>query len=152
MFQGTNACKLSCKLHTAHPQMLGFTSSSFSLLVSISVLGKWNETRTSNSSPKASTPLFSHLWNISYFKYMCWPYHFSAVTLLKIFQLCSICRDIPGCYPPGNSEEGLKIVTCSVSGWRFDSGTENSDSLQHGRRAAGAPVSPCQMGLISTWH
>lgn len=71
---------------------------------------------------------------------------------IEDFQLCSICRDIPCCCPPENSEEGLKIVTCSISGWTFDSGTENSHSLQHGKRAAGASVSPWETRLTSTWH
>lgn len=75
-----------------------------------------------------------------------------CLNCIEDFQLCSICRDIPCCYPLGNSEEGLKIATRSISGWRFDSRTENSHSLQHGKRAAGAPVSPWEMGLTPTWH
>lgn len=66
---------------------------------------------------------------------------------IEDFQLCSVCRDIPCCYPPGDSEESLKLLSCSISGWRFDSGSENSHSLQHGN-----PEPPCEMGMIPTWH
>lgn len=131
MLQGTAACKL----HIADLWILGFFSSSFPLTVSISVLDNWNETRTRNSGPKASTLLFSQLWIISYFKYLYWPHHSSDIILLKTFNFTLSTEIYPCCHPPGNSEEGLKIVACSISGCTFDPGTKHPHTLQHGRRA-----------------
>lgn len=126
MLQGTAAYKLSCKLRVANLWILGF-SSSFSLTVSISVLVKWNETRAWNSGPKASTPLFSHLWSISCFKCLYWPYHSNVIILLRTFNF--IFRDLPQLLSIW--ELRGRLENCSLLSFRI----EHPHTLRHGSRA-----------------
>ena len=136
VLQATAACKLSCKLHTANLWILRFTSSSFPLTVSISVLGKWNEIRAWNSGPKASTPLFSHLWNISYFEYLYWPYHSCAIISLKTFNF--IYRDIPLLLSTWELRGGLKNcgwLNFRIHAWPRNQASPHPAARQEGRAA-----------------
>lgn len=126
MLQGTAAYKLSCKLRVANLWILGF-SSSFPLTVSISVSVKWNETRAWNSGPKASTPLFSHLWSISCFKCLYWPYHSSVIILVRTFNF--IYRDLPQLLPIW--ELRGRFENCGLLYFRI----EHPHTLWYGRRA-----------------
>lgn len=138
MLHRTAACKMCCRLHIANRWISGFSSSSFTLAVSISVLSKWNDTRVWNSVPKASTSIFSHQWSIFYFKYQFWSYHSCVVILLKTFNFLS-AEIQPCCYLPEDLERGLNTV--------FGTGSNLSWGLSFSRflRAAEWYGFPCVM-------